>query len=67
MKTRVFQGNHWLCQVETSVGEVMVIRQNDGVPVPAEGETVHLRWRAGHVRGGRPGAGKMSARANPGC
>lgn len=46
MKTRVFQGNHWLCQVETSVGEVMVIRQNDGVPVPGEGETVHLRWRA---------------------
>ncbi|AUA55600.1 Spermidine/putrescine import ATP-binding protein PotA [Achromobacter spanius] len=46
MKTRVFQGNHWLCQVDTSVGEVMVIRQNDGVPVPAEGETVHLRWRA---------------------
>ncbi len=46
MKTRVFQGNHWLCQVETSVGEVMVIRQNDGVPVPAEGATVHLRWRA---------------------
>ena len=46
MKTRVFQGNHWLCQVETSVGEVMVIRQNDGVPVPAEGQTVHLRWRA---------------------
>ncbi|WP_116522712.1 ABC transporter ATP-binding protein [Achromobacter insuavis] len=45
MKTRVFQGNHWLCQVETSVGEVMVIRQNDGVPVPAEGEAVHLRWR----------------------
>ena len=46
MKTRVFQGNHWLCQVETSVGEVMVIRQNDGVPVPAEGQPVHLRWRA---------------------
>ncbi|ARP80622.1 ABC transporter ATP-binding protein [Bordetella genomosp. 8] len=46
MKTRVFQGNHWLCQVDTSVGEVLVIRQNDGVPVPAEGETVHLRWRA---------------------
>ncbi|ANN66541.1 ABC transporter ATP-binding protein [Bordetella bronchialis] len=46
MKTRVFLGNHWLCQVDTSVGEVLVIRQNDGVPVPAEGETVHLRWRA---------------------
>ena len=46
MKARVFQGNHWLCQVETSVGDVLVIRQNDGVPVPAEGEAVHLRWRA---------------------
>ena len=46
MKARVFQGNHWLCQVETSVGEVLVIRQNDGVPVPAEGQQVHLRWRA---------------------
>ncbi|GAB1576828.1 ABC transporter ATP-binding protein [Bordetella petrii] len=46
MKARVFQGNHWLCQVETSVGEVLVIRQNDGVPVPDEGQQVHLRWRA---------------------
>jgi len=50
LKTRVFQGNHWLCQVQTSVGDVLVIRQNDGVPVPAEGETVHLRWRAQDMR-----------------
>ncbi|HBI82801.1 MAG TPA: ABC transporter ATP-binding protein, partial [Alcaligenaceae bacterium] len=50
MKTRVFQGNHWLCQVETSVGDVLVIRQNDGVPVPVEGTTVHLRWRAQDMR-----------------
>ena len=50
MKTRVFQGNHWLCQVETSVGDVLVIRQNDGVPVPDEGVTVHLRWRAQDMR-----------------
>ncbi|MEO6985022.1 MAG: ABC transporter ATP-binding protein [Paralcaligenes sp.] len=50
LNTRVFQGNHWLCQVETSVGQVLVIRQNDGEPIPAEGETVHLRWRAQDMR-----------------
>ncbi|HEY0296317.1 MAG TPA: TOBE domain-containing protein, partial [Bordetella sp.] len=50
LKARVFQGNHWLCQVETSVGEVLVIRQNDGVPVPPEGSVVHLRWRAPDMR-----------------
>jgi len=46
MKTRVFQGNHWLCQVDTSVGDVLVIHQNDGATIPDEGEAVHLRWRA---------------------
>ena len=50
MKTRVFQGNHWLCQVETTVGDVLVIRQNDGVPAPPEGAAVHLRWRAQDMR-----------------
>jgi len=45
IKTRVFQGNHWLCQVETAVGELLVLRQNDGDTVPAENETVHLHWR----------------------
>ncbi|MEI2417640.1 ABC transporter ATP-binding protein [Orrella sp. JC864] len=50
LKARVFQGNHWLCQVETSVGEVLVIRQNDGAPVPQEGAQVHLRWRARDMR-----------------
>jgi putative spermidine/putrescine transport system ATP-binding protein len=50
MKTRIFQGNHWLCQVETAVGDVLVIRQNDGVAVPAEGEPVHLSWRAADMR-----------------
>lgn len=50
VKTRVFQGNHWLCQVNTSVGDVLVIRQNDGETVPAEGATVYLRWRAQDMR-----------------
>ena len=50
MKTRVFQGNHWLCQVQTSVGEILVIRQNDGTSIPAEGSPVHLHWNAKDMR-----------------
>jgi putative spermidine/putrescine transport system ATP-binding protein len=41
---RIFQGNHWLYQIETGAGNVIVIRQNDGAPVPAEGENVRLAW-----------------------
>ena len=49
VKTRIFQGNHWLYQVDTPAGLVTVIRQNTGEAVPAEGEAVHLAWRArGH-------------------
>jgi len=44
LATRVFQGSHWLCHVETPAGTVVVIRQNDGVPLPREGEAVHLAW-----------------------
>jgi len=44
VRTRVFQGNHWLYQVETPSGLVTVIRQNSGEPMPAEGETVRLVW-----------------------
>jgi len=50
MKTRVFQGNHWLCQVQTSVGEILVIRQNDGTTIPPEGSPVHLHWGAKDMR-----------------
>ena len=45
LKTRVFQGNHWLYQVDTAVGLVLVIRQNSGEAAPAEGDTVGLAWR----------------------
>ncbi len=44
VRTRIFQGNHWLYQVETPDGLVTVIRQNTGETMPAEGETVHLVW-----------------------
>ncbi len=44
--TRIFQGNHWLFQCESECGSAIVIRQNDGRPQPAEGDAVHLVWRA---------------------
>lgn len=45
--TRVFQGNHWLLHVQTPGGLCLVIRPNDGRPVPGEGEAVVLAFRAG--------------------
>jgi len=44
VRTRIFQGNHWLYQVETPGGLVTVIRQNTGEAMPAEGDAVHLAW-----------------------
>jgi putative spermidine/putrescine transport system ATP-binding protein len=44
--SRIFQGNQWLFQCETECGSAIVIRQNDGQPQPAQGESVHLAWRA---------------------
>ena len=46
VRTRIFQGNHWLYQVETASGLVTVIRQNSGEAMPAEGAAVHLAWQA---------------------
>src|SRR5829696_5607745 len=46
VRTRIFQGNHWLYQIETADGLVTVIRQNTGEAMPAEGEAVHLAWAA---------------------
>ena len=47
VRTRIFQGNHWLYQVDTADGLVTVIRQNSGEAMPAEGAAVHLVWQAG--------------------
>jgi len=59
VRTRIFQGNHWLYRVETSGGDVFVIRQNAGDVMPAEGEKVALVWRADDmtVRAGDSGQG----------
>ncbi|MBU8874936.1 ABC transporter ATP-binding protein [Reyranella sp. MMS21-HV4-11] len=44
VRTRIFQGNHWLYQIETASGLVTVIRQNTGEAMPGEGDAVHLAW-----------------------
>jgi putative spermidine/putrescine transport system ATP-binding protein len=44
--SRVFQGTHWLFHVESEFGAFVVHRQNDGAPVPAEGESIRLTWGA---------------------
>ena len=46
VRTRIFQGNHWLYQVDTEAGLVTVIRQNTGEAMPAEGAAVYLVWGA---------------------
>ena len=46
VRTRIFQGNHWLYQVDTTGGPVTVIRQNTGEAMPPEGAWVHLVWAA---------------------
>ncbi|WP_422012552.1 ABC transporter ATP-binding protein [Reyranella sp.] len=44
VRTRIFQGNHWLYQVDTASGLVTVIRQNSGEAMPGEGDAVQLAW-----------------------
>jgi putative spermidine/putrescine transport system ATP-binding protein len=46
VKARIFQGHHWLVQVATEVGLVLVIAPNDGRVIPNDGATVRLTWRA---------------------
>jgi putative spermidine/putrescine transport system ATP-binding protein len=46
VRTRVFQGAHWLYQVDTPAGALVVVRQNAGDMVPGEGAPVRLTWRA---------------------
>ena len=46
IKMRVFQGNHWLYQVETPSGLITVTRPNSGEEPPEEGATVRVTWRA---------------------
>jgi putative spermidine/putrescine transport system ATP-binding protein len=46
VKTRIFQGHHWLYHVATGAGVVTVIRQNSGEAQPSEGAIVRITWRS---------------------
>jgi putative spermidine/putrescine transport system ATP-binding protein len=63
VRTRIFQGNHWLYQVETTGGLVTVIRQNTGEVMPAEGDAVHLAWASSPPHASR---GEVSAQRTEG-
>jgi putative spermidine/putrescine transport system ATP-binding protein len=63
VRTRIFQGNHWLYQIDTPGGLVTVIRQNSGEPMPAEGEAVHLAWASSPPHAAR---GEVSAQRTEG-
>jgi putative spermidine/putrescine transport system ATP-binding protein len=45
VRTRIFQGHHWLVQVATEAGLVLVIAPNDGRAIPEENAAVRLNWR----------------------
>jgi putative spermidine/putrescine transport system ATP-binding protein len=50
VKTGVFLGNQWLFQIDSPLGEMLVVHQNSGHPEAQAGEEVGLRWDAGQVR-----------------
>ncbi|MBV0890957.1 ABC transporter ATP-binding protein [Paracoccus sp. Z118] len=54
--SRVFQGNSWSYHVDTAQGEVLVLRQNDGQPLPVEGEPVFVSWSPADMGVHREGA-----------
>jgi putative spermidine/putrescine transport system ATP-binding protein len=46
VRTRVFQGAHWLFQLDTGAGPAVVMAPNDGSALPLEGDDVTLSWKA---------------------
>ena len=50
VKTRIFQGNHWLYEVEAMGKKKTIIAQNDGGQPRRENDGVWLEWRAEDMR-----------------
>jgi putative spermidine/putrescine transport system ATP-binding protein len=50
ISTRVFIGNQWLLEVDTSLGKLRVAQQNFGAPPPEEGDEVGLAWSDNDLR-----------------
>jgi putative spermidine/putrescine transport system ATP-binding protein len=47
---RYFLGSQWLYRIDTAIGELTVVRRNDGDPPMAEGTAVGLDWQADLLR-----------------
>lgn len=50
VQTRIFQGHHWLYQVQTDQGLVTVTYPNAGNSIPGESQQVTLSWHAADMR-----------------
>jgi putative spermidine/putrescine transport system ATP-binding protein len=48
--TRYFLGSQWLYRIETTIGEMTVVRRNDGDAPMEEGTAVGMDWQAGLLR-----------------
>lgn len=48
--TRYFLGSQWLYRIETAIGELTVVRRNDGDAPLEEGTPVGMEWPAGLLR-----------------
>ncbi|MFK7701471.1 ABC transporter ATP-binding protein [Pseudomonas caspiana] len=48
--TRYFLGSQWLYRIETAIGELTVVRRNDGDAPMEEGTAVGMDWPAGLLR-----------------
>lgn len=50
VRTRLFLGNHWLYQVDSSAGELLITQPNLGTQGAAVGDDVGICWQDGAVR-----------------
>jgi putative spermidine/putrescine transport system ATP-binding protein len=49
VRARLFLGNHWVYEVDSAVGPLLVYRQNEG-PALEEGERIGLTWDVADLR-----------------
>jgi putative spermidine/putrescine transport system ATP-binding protein len=50
VRTRLFLGNHWMLEVDSTLGAFRVSLPNVGAPPPEEGERVGLAWSDDDLR-----------------
>ncbi len=48
--TRIFLGNHWVYQVQSPIGNLLVTQQNTGQKSAKEGEEVGVSWSVDGIR-----------------